>query len=302
MTPDPQRRPRGSCARISKVQEHDFEQWDADAPGDGWGTSAPTLNLDLLKRLAVAPITDDDDLESASSLTRLTHQQYELFGTGKKQQWTDHQSSIALRTLRQVLLRHGIELNPPWRDFPTFEIYWKQHGCSNNYRARRDLLATHFGAPQDALADAEDNRFRHGLAEGVSPRPKTGWPRVDEEVEALRQRFRTASAMADYRDVGNRSVAVIEALSEIVYDPDKHCPSGESVPPVAKTDIRIGAYIDERLPGPGNEELRGLAKKASALAHRIKHSPSADRTRAGIAADAAILLANILRRLSEPRS
>src|SRR5699024_5132966 len=40
-------------------------------------------------------------------------------------------------------------------------------------------------------------------------------------------------------------------------------------------------------------------KKASALAHKMKHSPKADRTTTGITADAVILLANILRRLED---
>jgi len=43
----------------------------------------------------------------------------------------------------------------------------------------------------------------------------------------------------------------------------------------------------------------GLTKKASALAHKMKHSPKADRTTTGITADAVILLANILRRLED---
>ena len=46
-------------------------------------------------------------------------------------------------------------------------------------------------------------------------------------------------------------------------------------------------------------EVRGLTKKASALAHKMKHSPKADRTTTGITADAVILLANILRRLED---
>ena len=88
-------------------------------------------------------------------------------------------------------------------------------------------------------------------------------------------------------------------LSATVYDPSKHCPDGMSEPPIDKTDVRIGAYLSERLAGRENEELRGLAKKASALAHKVKHSPRADRTSAGIAADSVILLAHVLRRLSE---
>ncbi|QNK51652.1 hypothetical protein H7F30_08140 [Dermacoccus sp. PAMC28757] len=105
--------------------------------------------------------------------------------------------------------------------------------------------------------------------------------------------------MQDYRDCGNRCVAVLEALSATVFDPTKHWDAGEKPPPVDKTDLRIGAYIVGRTGGKGNEKLRGLEKKAPALAHKVKHSPSADRVSAGIAADAVILLADMLRRLME---
>lgn len=101
--------------------------------------------------------------------------------------------------------------------------------------------------------------------------------------------------------MGNRCVGVLEALSALVYEPDLDCPAGAQPPPADKTDLRIGAYIDRRLPGSANEELRGLVKKTSALSHKMKHSPRADRTATGIAADAVILLANILRRLSDHR-
>ena len=124
-------------------------------------------------------------------------------------------------------------------------------------------------------------------------------PTVDQQVEQLRHRFRTASTTVDYKDVGNRCVGVLEELSRILYQPEVHCAPDEKPPPVDKTNIRISAYIDWRLKGSINEELRGLIKKASALSHKIKHSPTADRTTAGISADAVIMLANILRRLQE---
>ena len=121
---------------------------------------------------------------------------------------------------------------------------------------------------------------------------------MGEEINQLRLRFRSGSTVQDYKDVGNRCVGVLEALSATVYDPAKHCPEGVTVPPVDKTDIRSGSYIEDRLPGKQNEDLRGLVKKASAFAHKVKHSPRSDRTSAGIAADTVILLANMLRRLS----
>jgi hypothetical protein len=53
------------------------------------------------------------------------------------------------------------------------------------------------------------------------------------------------------------------------------------------------------LPGKGNEELRRLAKTTIEAAQAMKHRGTPTRTEVGIAADAVILLANMLRRLDE---
>lgn len=137
------------------------------------------------------------------------------------------------------------------------------------------------------------------LAEPVSPHASLGWVTVDEHIAQLKARFRTAVTAIDYKDVGNRCVGVLEAISAHVFEPEIHGIAGKPEPPVDRTDVRIGAYIDARLAGHNNAALRGLSKKASVLAHNVKHSPTADRTSAGIAADSVILLANILRRLQE---
>lgn len=283
------------------MQSHEFFIEDDTAPADGWGAARPTFDTDLMAQLARGPLPGDDDLATAISLARLTHQEYQAFGTNGSQQWTDEDSRIALRALRLVLDRHGIEFRPPWRDFESFRSHWIAVGASGTggWQARRDILSEWFGPVLETLEEAEEKGFRAELAQPISPRTKTGWERVDDEIDQLRLRFRSAATTQDYKDVGNRCVGVLEALSATVYDPAKHCPEGMAEPPVDKTDIRIGGYLDERLPGKSNEELRGLAKKASALAHKVKHSSSADRTRAGIAADAVILIGNMLRRLAE---
>lgn len=283
------------------MQAHEFFIEDDDGPADGWGAARPTFNTGLMDQLARGPLPGDEDLVTAISLARLTHEQYQAFGTNGSHEFTEVDSRAALRTLRLVLDRHGIEFRPPWRDFASFRSHWIAVGASGTggWQARRDLLAQWFVPVLETLEQAEEAGFRAELAQAVSPRTKTGWDRVDEEIDQLRLRFRSAATTQDYKDVGNRCVGVLEALSATVYDPTRHCPEGMSEPPVDKTDIRIGAYVSERLAGGEHEELRGLVKKASALAHKVKHSPRSDRMRAGIAADAAILLANILRRLEE---
>ncbi|PXA77218.1 hypothetical protein [Auritidibacter sp. NML100628] len=158
-----------------------------------------------------------------------------------------------------LLKRRGIVFDPPWRDFSEFQIHWMAEGArgSGSWQARRDIIEKVFRPIQDQLEEAEERQFLGELAEGISPHGDLGWTDVDDHISQLRQRFRSASTPVDYKDVGNRCVGVLEALSAHVYDPEVHCPPVLSEPPVDKTDIRIGAYIDHRLPGKSNEELRG---------------------------------------------
>lgn len=269
-------------------------------PGNPWGSVKDELNSDLLLQLVKGTVSDSNPLETALSLIRLVRREYEAFGTDQTQvSISEDESREVLRTLRVVLQRQGIEFKPPWRDFPSFKGHWLTDGAYNSWQARREIIEKWFRPVQDVLEEAEEKEFIGELTEGVSPHKDLGWSDVDDHVAQLRQRFRSASTPVDYKDVGNRCVGVLEALSAHVYDPKVHCPPGATTPPIDRTDVRIGAYIDQRLPGKSNEELRGLVKKASALSHKMKHSPRADRTTTGIAADAVILLANILRRLHD---
>jgi hypothetical protein len=94
-------------------------------------------------------------------------------------------------------------------------------------------------------------------------------------------------------------VTITEALSRQVYDHAVHTPEGEPQPAEAKTKLRLERYVQDKLPGAANAELRKLSRAAIELAEAVKHSRTPDRTNAGVAADAVILLANILRRLDE---
>lgn len=51
--------------------------------------------------------------------------------------------------------------------------------------------------------------------------------------------------------------------------------------------------------GRCNEAIRSVANKVIELAHSMKHSTAPTRREAGIAADAVIMLANILRRVDQ---
>ena len=264
----------------------DFFQESPDA-GNPWDSQETELNAELLTQLAQGTAPDPKPLETALPLTRFVREEFEAFGTEPAGlRLSEEEARAALRTLRLVLQRQGIEFKPPWRDFSSFKGHWLSEGAYGSWQARRDILEKWFRPVQDQLDEADEQQFIGELTEGISPHRDLGWSDVDDHIAQLRQRFRSASTVMDYKDVGNRCVGVLEALSAHVYDAEVHCPPGLSEPPVDKTDIRIGAYIEHRLPGKSNEELRGLTKKVSALAHKMKHSPKADRTTTGITADA----------------
>ncbi|PQM50314.1 hypothetical protein C5U48_20770 [Mycolicibacter virginiensis] len=276
-----------------------FEETETISPWTSEPTIKTKLRKDFLNDLRAGPVAGTDDLDAAVALTHLVWDELIAFGTSGGNTLDDKELTFAQRALTATLSRVGIALTFPWRDFNTFKAHWVRNGCSGSWQARRDLLEALFAPVQAELDRQEEAQFRAVNAEAVSPHTKTGWPKVDEELTELRRRFRTATTTQDYRDVGNRAVAVLEALSRTIYDPAVHLRDGETEPPADKTKQRIGRYVEDSLAGRDNEAIRGVVNKVSDLAHNVKHSTSPTRREAGIAADSVIMLANILRRVDQ---
>lgn len=281
------------------MNQEDFFS-EASATDDPWGsTTSAKLRKDLLNELRAGPIPGTADIDAAIALTDLVWNDLVAYGTGGGNTLDDKEIALAQRALTATLDRIGIPLKLPWRDFATFRAYWLKNAGYGSWQARRDLLQKFFGPVQEELDRQEEAQFHATTAEAVSPHSSTGWPKVDEELTELRRRFRTATTTQDYRDVGNRAVAVLEALSRTIYDPRVHLRGGETEPPADKTKQRIGRYIEDSLAGKDNEAIRGVANKVIELAHSVKHSTEPSRREAGIVADSVIMLANILRRVDQ---
>lgn len=276
-----------------------FEETETASPWTSEPVMKTQLRKDFLNELRAGPVAGTDDLDVAIALTHLVWDDLIAFGTDGGNSFDDAELTLAQRALAATLSRIGITLSFPWRDFTTFKAHWLRNGCSGSWQARRDLLNELFAPIQAELDRQEEAQFRAMNAEAVSPRTKTGWPRVDEELAELRRRFRTASTPQDYRDVGNRAVAVLEALSRTIYDPAAHLRDGETEPPPDRTKQRLSRYVEDSLAGRDNAVIRGVASKIIELAHSVKHSTEPTRREAGIAADSVIMLANILRRVDQ---
>lgn len=283
------------------MQPDDFFIEVETAP-DVWGRSTMgklKLNRRLLDDIRKNTANDIGDLPCAIALLRLVRDELEAYGTGGGQTLDDGEIEQAQRSLRAVLERLSIPLEIPWRNFKGFHTYWTSNDAYGSYQARRQILDDLFNPVQDELERQENAEFQSSLAEGTSPHDKLGWPQVDEELDELRRRFRTAQSPQDYRDVGNRCVAALEAIGRVVFDTERHLRPGEEEPAPDKSKNRIERYVEDSLAGKENESLRGVAKKVIELAHSVKHSKVTKRRTAGIAADAVIMLAHILRRVEQ---
>jgi hypothetical protein len=267
--------------------------WDMN--GEPW-TVITGLDEEFLDELRRKPAAGRDDLEVGIALAQLVHDELESYGTNGHQRLDEQQIALAIRALNAVLKRLGVQFELPYRNFSTFRTFWIRNDCGGSWQARRDLLDERFEPLHHRLMRLEETTLE-ALANPVSPRAETGWPVVDEEIKELRRRFQSSTTAQDYRAVGTHCVGVLDALSRTVYDPSRHLREGETVPPPDKSKQRIGRYIEDTLAGPEHEDLRALTNKAIEFAHHVKHSPTPTRREAGIAADAVILLANILRRL-----
>lgn len=270
---------------------------------DLWGgapTALEVLDSDRLERLLRAPDSDHTDLEVAVALARLTHTEYEGYGTSGSDR-TNEESRLLMRALQAVLRRLQVAtFAPPFRDFETFYKYWRSVGAVNagGWQARRDILDEHFDPLHDELDNRETAAIETTLAVAVSPRRSTGWSGVDEELNEMRRHFEAAVTEQDYSNIGNDAVAVLEALSRAAYVHTQHGDPQTAEPPVANTKDRLSKYIEASLPGSENVELRKLVRSAIELAQAVKHRRTGDRRSAGMAADAVILVANLMRRIA----
>lgn len=260
------------------------------------------LNIALLQDLRRAPTRKYSDLEAAIALARLLHEQFQRFGTDSTEEITDAGSREAMRTLVVLTDRLGITFSPPFRDLSGFRAYWGSHGGYGSWAARRGMLQELFDPLHEALERLEEDILRGELAEPVSPRQATGWPAVDLEIAELRRHFHSARTVQDYRNIGNDVVAVLEAISAAAYDPARHLNEGETEPPLTQTKNRLARIIEVDSERDGSEELRKLARATVDMAQAVKHNPDGSRVRAGIAADAVIQLANMIRRLQPSES
>lgn len=282
------------------MRPDDFFKDDADPFDLGPGRK---VDQDLLVSLRRRPHSRIDEPELAVALARLVHDELEAFGTDGGTHLNEAEVRDALLALRAVAKRIGLgDVDIPFRDYGTFKSYWLRNDGYGSWQARRDMLNTIFEPIHDRLIERESRTLDSSLAQPVSPRGRTGWAKVDEELAEMRRHFEIARTVQDYRNIGNDAVTITEALSRQVYDAARHLRDGEEEPAIGKTKQRLERFVEDAMLGRESATARRLVRASIEMAQEVKHSDTPTRRDAGLAADAVILLANLLRRLDEPET
>lgn len=260
------------------------------------------LRTELLQDAIKGPVDHYSDVELASALVDLLHQELEAFGTGggnRVHQSNTEEFRLLVHACKRVTQRLGLEFpDLPFRDMPGFRDYWIEQGMDWSWAKRRNYLNRLLGDLHDAIDELQYQVWEDSLFAPITPHSSTGWSLLDSEIEQLRHKFAIARTEQDHSAIGNSCVRVLELLGDIAFDPAKYLSDGEEVPARDKTKNRFDKIINCELAGRDNDEMRGYARKLVELAHMVKHRATQSRKDAGIAADGVIALANMIRRIT----
>lgn len=181
-----------------------------------------------------------------------------------------------------------------------FATLWEWYGrWSNNlptYRERReyisDLLAPTFEAIDSCGIDPD---FALPIID------LNDWGRINRTVVKIKRDSTIARNEEDFQQIGFLCREVIISLAQTVYNPIIHGSLDDSGLEIGKSDsVRmIGNYLNVRLAGSSNEELRSYAKATNKLANMLTHKRDATKSDMLMSVAATIALISFIRILED---
>lgn len=276
--------------------------------GDIWfdsfdriGEVDSTYNIDKLRDLEHSYVPISGDIKIIQDLVVDLQNQLVKFATDKSQTLGNLESRILISATNTFLKRNDLgTLNLPFRDLDEFLTYWIDKGLTGygSWQMRRMELQNLFEPVHERISKLLDSPFENRLVETVHS-PKR-WAQLHLEVQSLRQTASKAKTHQDFRKVGSDCVAVLETLSAVAFNPERHLIAGEVEPPKDKVIVRLDRVIEIELAGSDNSKLRSLFRASLALSQSSKHNLAGDGIKSVIAADSAIYLVSIFEHLLNP--
>lgn len=122
------------------------------------------------------------------------------------------------------------------------------------------------------------------------------WNRINRTVLKIKQSSGLAKNEEDFQQIGLLCREVIISLAQAVYNPIVHGTKDEKGIEIGKTDAvrMIGNYINVRLAGSSNEELRAYARATNKLSNLLTHKRDAEKQDMLLSVSATIALINFI--------
>jgi hypothetical protein len=190
--------------------------------------------------------------------------------------------------IAQELKRLRADDPNPFRDLWAWYGYYSQR--LPRWHERRTFIRELYDplyAKLDALAEQDIGTRLEGEAD------RTGWERVDDQIVQLRRRYAVALTVEDFQAVGLLCRDIFVSLSEAVFAPERHVPTGSQAPATLRDTLF--AVVQHEASGAANKELRALLKANIDYANKVQHDRTATRNQARAVAEATIATVTLIR-------
>jgi hypothetical protein len=151
------------------------------------------------------------------------------------------------------------------------------------YRERREHIHGVVGPIIERL-----ERSRSGAAIEDWGETHEGWADLDDRIDSLRRELVAGEQLDDWQDVSRRVREITIELANLVYRPEM---TAATERPLHGSDAKakLEAYLNTKMTGPQNAELRAAIRSAWDLANKVTHGTSR-RHHAFAAAQATLMI------------
>lgn len=197
------------------------------------------------------------------------------------------------KSLHSSFLKRCKQLNIVYNN--NFDGLWQWYGRYRaelpTYQSRREFVGNLLAPTFEAF---NDNNTTPAIATPIVE--LNDWDRINRAVIKIKQSSNVAKNEEDFQQIGLLCRETIISLAQVVYNPEIHGAKDEKGVEIGKTDAvrMIGNYINVRLAGSSNEELRAYAKTTNKLTNLLTHKRDAVKQDMLLSVSATIALINFI--------
>lgn len=163
------------------------------------------------------------------------------------------------------------------------EIFKRYYSQFDSFKALIKKMLWEFSGVTITKIKIEPNLRKFQISANRYVPVSTPWEEINNAQNNMLEQFRKASESIDFQNIGNTCRTIMQKISNIVFDRQKHIAPEKIDVSEGKFKNRLHTYIKTELGGHDNEEIRdyslsviNTAEKAIDLANTLTHSLNAD--------------------------